>query len=156
MLTGRQLFQGDTAADILASVLAREPDLSALPPALNPRLVDLLRRCLDKQPKRRWQAAGDLRAEIETVASAPLATPATAASPIARRRSVAALAAVVAILTAAMTSAAWWYAWPVLPPSQNIHFRFRCQTTCSRGPPRVRRLPCRRRARSSMRRTSCT
>ena len=37
MLTGRQPFKGDTAPDVLASVLVREPDLDLLPPNLNPR-----------------------------------------------------------------------------------------------------------------------
>jgi hypothetical protein len=73
MLTGRLPFHGETAPDILASVLVRDPDLQALAQTLPPRLVDLLRRCLEKQPKRRWQAAGDLRVEIENI----LATPAT-------------------------------------------------------------------------------
>ena len=75
MLTGRQPFKGETAPDILASVLIRDPDLSALPPNLNPRITDLLRRCLEKNPKRRWQAVGDLRAELEIVAAAPYRTP---------------------------------------------------------------------------------
>jgi serine/threonine-protein kinase len=79
MLTGRQAFQGDIAAEVLASVLVREPDLTALPPNLNPRLPDLLRRCLDKNPKKRWQAMGDLRSELETIATAPHAAAATTA-----------------------------------------------------------------------------
>jgi serine/threonine protein kinase len=73
MLTGRQPFQGDTAPDVLASILAREPDLGALPIGLSPRLRELLKRCLEKNPKRRWQAVGDLRVEIETIARAPYA-----------------------------------------------------------------------------------
>ncbi|MBA3298405.1 MAG: protein kinase, partial [Acidobacteria bacterium] len=71
MLTGRQPFQGDTAPDVLASVLVREPDLTSLPPNLHSRLHDLVRRCLEKNPKRRWQAIGDVRAEIETIAADP-------------------------------------------------------------------------------------
>ena len=71
MLTGHQAFHGETAPEILASVLVREPDFTALPPNLNPRLPDLLRRCLKKNPKRRWQAVGDLRAELETIAADP-------------------------------------------------------------------------------------
>jgi serine/threonine-protein kinase len=78
MLTGRQPFQGDTAPDILASVIVREPDLTKLTPNLNPRLAELLRRCLEKSPKKRWQAIGDVRAEIETIAAAPHSTPALA------------------------------------------------------------------------------
>ena len=55
---------------MLASVLAREPDLALLPPNLNPRIRDLIQRCLYKSPKRRWQAAGDLRFEIEAALAA--------------------------------------------------------------------------------------
>src|SRR5437868_1876883 len=65
MLTGRQPFAGETAPDVMASVLVRDADLAALPADLNPRLVDLLRRCIDKHPRKRWQAIGDVRAELE-------------------------------------------------------------------------------------------
>jgi len=78
MLTGRQPFKGDTAPDVLASVLVREPELDLLPPNLNPRMPELLRRCLEKNPKKRWQAVGDLRVEIEAIAAAPRVAPATA------------------------------------------------------------------------------
>jgi serine/threonine protein kinase len=71
MLTGRQAFPGDTATEILAAVLMREPDLSTLPAAMHPRLADLVRRCLDKNSKRRWQAIGDVRFELETIAADP-------------------------------------------------------------------------------------
>jgi len=85
MLTGRQAFQGDTVPEVLAAVLVREPDFSLLPPNLNPRLEELLERCLQKNPKRRWQAVGDLRAELETIAATPRIAPAPAKSPAARR-----------------------------------------------------------------------
>jgi eukaryotic-like serine/threonine-protein kinase len=65
LLTGREAFQGETASEILASVIKVEPDLTALPPRLNPRLLDLLRRCLEKNPKKRWHSAADVRVEIE-------------------------------------------------------------------------------------------
>ena len=78
MLTGRQAFQGETVSDILASVLAREPDFTLLPPDLNPRLYEMLRRCLDKNVKRRWQAAGDVRFELEAIASDVYRKPETA------------------------------------------------------------------------------
>ena len=77
MLTGRQPFQGETVSDVLASVLARDPDLASLPPDLAPRLSDLLRRCLEKQPKRRWQAIGDVRHELEVITSNPRHVPQT-------------------------------------------------------------------------------
>ena len=48
MLAGQQAFDGDTIAEILAGILAREPDWTALPVNLNPRIVEVLRRCLKK------------------------------------------------------------------------------------------------------------
>jgi Tol biopolymer transport system component len=65
LLTGRQAFDGETASEILAGVLKTEVDLTTLPPRLNPRLTELLRRCLEKNPKKRWHAAADVRVEIE-------------------------------------------------------------------------------------------
>jgi serine/threonine-protein kinase len=67
MLTGRQAFEGETVSEILASVLKTEADFALLPPRLNPRLVEVLRRCLEKNPKKRWHSAADVRVEIETV-----------------------------------------------------------------------------------------
>src|SRR5262249_39699435 len=78
MLTGRPAFQGESVSEILAAVLIRDADLGALPANLNPRIPDLLRRCLGKNPKRRWQAVGGLRADLEAIALAPHATPAVA------------------------------------------------------------------------------
>ncbi len=116
MLTGRRPFPGETAPDVLASVLARDPDLSALPPNLNPRIGELLRRCLDKNPKRRWQAAGDLRAEIETIAAAPRAVPPSAAVVTPRpfwKRAMP--VAATAVLATALMSVVWWSFRPGTP-----------------------------------------
>jgi serine/threonine protein kinase len=126
MLTGRQPFQGETAPDVMASVLVRDPDLSALPPNLNPRLSDLLKRCLDKHPKRRWQAVGDLRAEIEAVAAAPRVVPTTATiaappKPLWKRTLP---IAVTALVATALTSAAWWFFRPQTRPGTVTRFAF--------------------------------
>src|SRR5499433_1802480 len=67
MLTGRQAFRGEDVSDVLAAVLRAEADLNLLPTNLNPRLLELLRRCLAKNRKDRWYAVGDLRVEIETI-----------------------------------------------------------------------------------------
>jgi Tol biopolymer transport system component len=84
MLTGRQAFQGETATEVLASVLVREPEWRFLPQNVNPRIPDLLRRCLEKNPKRRWQSTADLRAELEAIGKAPR-TAATSESSRTRR-----------------------------------------------------------------------
>ncbi|HEX6322169.1 MAG TPA: protein kinase [Vicinamibacterales bacterium] len=117
MLTGRQPFQGDTAPEILASVLVREPEVHRLPPDANPRLVELVMRCLEKSPRKRWQHAGDVRAELETLAAAPRSTimaPHASAAPGPRWKRAIAPAA-VAVLAAALTGAAAWNLRPAAP-----------------------------------------
>src|SRR5678816_1365503 len=52
--------------------------------ASSPRLHALLRRCLKKDPKQRWQAAGDLRVEIEEILQEP-AAPRGQVTPVSRR-----------------------------------------------------------------------
>jgi serine/threonine-protein kinase len=71
MLTGKQAFHGEEVSDILASVLAREPDFKTLPANLSQQIRKLLGRCLEKNPKERWQSAGDLRIEIQEVLTRP-------------------------------------------------------------------------------------
>ncbi|MEP7313472.1 MAG: protein kinase [Pseudomonadota bacterium] len=65
MLAGRLPFAGPTAADTVAQVLQTAPDLSLLRPRVPEALVRLLRRCMEKEPVRRIQNAGDLRVLIE-------------------------------------------------------------------------------------------
>jgi eukaryotic-like serine/threonine-protein kinase len=74
MLTGRELFRGETVSDILAAVLTTTPNLDALPPATPPRVRRLLERCLRKDPKRRLHDIADARIELDdalTRADAP-------------------------------------------------------------------------------------
>ena len=70
MLTGRPAFAGDSVSDVLASVLAREPDLAALPPATPHPIRRLLRRCLQKNRTDRLRDIGDARLEIADAAHA--------------------------------------------------------------------------------------
>jgi Tol biopolymer transport system component len=122
MLTGRQPFQGETAPDVLASVLVREPELGRLASDLNPRLGDLLRRCLEKNPKRRWQAIGDVRSELESIAAAPRATAAAPHGgpprPLWRRAVPVVLAALIAGAGGALV------AWRVTRPGSQAVTRF--------------------------------
>jgi serine/threonine-protein kinase len=77
MLTGRQLFAGETVSDVLAAVLTREPDWTVLPEGTR-HLRSVLERCLEKDPRRRLRDIGDVRMEIERAREAgPAATRAT-------------------------------------------------------------------------------
>ncbi len=55
LLTGIQPFKGEDVADTLARVLTREPDLEKVPPTVR----RLLRRCLEKDPKKRLRDIGE-------------------------------------------------------------------------------------------------
>ena len=69
MLTGRRAFGGDNVSHTLALVMTKEPEWAAFPSSAPPALRGLLRRCLDKDPKRRLQAIGDARLIIEDLIS---------------------------------------------------------------------------------------
>jgi serine/threonine protein kinase len=95
MLVGRTAFAGDTITDVLAAVLTREPDWTALPATTPASIKRLLVRCLEKDPKRRMRDIGDARLEIEEAIRDPKADPSpVAAAP--RVRPFAWTAAVVA------------------------------------------------------------
>jgi serine/threonine protein kinase len=65
MLAGRRLFDGDTASDVIASVLRTEIDFEALPADTPPATRRLLRRCLQREPSRRLHDFGDVLLELE-------------------------------------------------------------------------------------------
>ena len=65
MLTGVRLFRGDDVAELLASVLKTEPDWTALPAGTPASVQRLLRRCLEKDPRKRLSSIGDARLELD-------------------------------------------------------------------------------------------
>ena len=67
MLTGEQLFDGETVSDTLASVLKSEIDLDALPDDLPPAVLRLIRRCLQRDPRQRLRDLGDARIVLRDV-----------------------------------------------------------------------------------------
>ena len=71
MLTVRGTFDGRTVSDVLAGVLAKEPQWKTLPLNLHPRLRLLLERCLEKESKDRYGAISDARVDIQKVLSDP-------------------------------------------------------------------------------------
>jgi eukaryotic-like serine/threonine-protein kinase len=61
MLTGRQPFAGETASDAIAAILTKEPDWKHV----SARVQSLLRRCLEKDPRRRLRDIGEAMVWIE-------------------------------------------------------------------------------------------
>jgi Tol biopolymer transport system component len=65
MLTGGRPFDGDTTTEIVARILERDPNFSRLPPNIPTHILRLLRRCLEKDPRRRLRDIGEARFELE-------------------------------------------------------------------------------------------
>jgi Tol biopolymer transport system component len=149
MLTGKQVFGGETVSDTLAAVLKSEPDLSVLPVAVPANIRKLLRRCLERDRKKRLQAIGDARIEIEECQSAPAElaeaeVPGLPAGvervPLKRERQVWAMVAAVLLLATIASTVAYFrlarapapaVISEILPP-ENTQFNF---TGPSGGPP---------------------
>jgi len=65
VLVGRKAFTGETVSDLMASILKEEPDWTALPADVPMGVRQLLQRCLQKDARRRLQAIGDARIELD-------------------------------------------------------------------------------------------
>jgi eukaryotic-like serine/threonine-protein kinase len=108
MLAGRATFGRDTLSDTIVSILDRDPDWTALPPGTPASLRSLMRRCLEKDQKRRLRDIGDARSDLDAPVAAETDPPAT---PGARRGPVLPWAvAAASLLALAATSWAWWSA----------------------------------------------
>jgi eukaryotic-like serine/threonine-protein kinase len=68
MLTGRPAFDGETATDVLGSIVKSEPDWTLLPPQTPPRTAHLLRRCLQKDVSKRLRDIADAIVELDVAA----------------------------------------------------------------------------------------
>jgi serine/threonine-protein kinase len=70
-LTGRRAFDGKTLSDTIQLVLEHEPDWTALPAKTPLKMRDLLRRCLQKDHRRRLRDIGDAGIEIAEALAEP-------------------------------------------------------------------------------------
>src|SRR5262245_4140684 len=64
-LSGKPAFEGETVSDLVAHILEREPDWSALPARTPERLRDLLKRSMVKDARQRLRDIGDARLELD-------------------------------------------------------------------------------------------
>jgi len=79
MLTGRAAFGCETVSDTIAAILEREPDGGFLPATLPPVVRHLIKRCLEKDSKRRLRDVGDARTDIDDALSPSDPAPVVAA-----------------------------------------------------------------------------
>lgn len=122
-LTGSKPFRGETVTDLISEVLRSDPDWSALPAETPPEVITLLRRCLEKDPRRRLSSLGDIALLLEDSTPArprqpaavaprgrPVAAPEPPAHPARRTRLAPVLACLMlaAVLGLALVRYAPW------------------------------------------------
>jgi len=118
MLTSRPAFAGEDITDILAAVVRAEPDWSRLTESTPPSIRMLLRRCLRKDRRERFQDVTDVRIEIEEALTAP----ATLVQPVPKVRNAAIwrwalLSGIACLLVGSIvTGAIVWKAKPDMTP----------------------------------------
>ncbi len=111
MLSGKRAFHRETAADTMSAILKEDaPDLNESNRNVSPALERIVQHCLEKNPEARFHSASDIAFDLEhlsgissttgrTMAAAPSATP--------RGRSLAALAAGLAVALVMLGIGLW-------------------------------------------------
>jgi eukaryotic-like serine/threonine-protein kinase len=110
MLTGGAPFAADTISDSLAATLEHEPDYTRLPADTPGSIRRLLRRCLEKDRKRRLDSAAGARLEIDD-AIAPAEAEAAG-----RRTTPSRLTPVGMVALAGCTASAALVTWALMRP----------------------------------------
>lgn len=71
MTTGKRAFEGTSQATLIAAIMEREPtSVSVVIPTTPPLFERLVKKCLSKDPEKRWQSAADLLDEIRWISQA--------------------------------------------------------------------------------------
>jgi serine/threonine-protein kinase len=136
MVTGRRAFGGDNVTDTIAAVVRGEPDWAALPGDTPASIRRLLRRCLQKDRKRRLADAADARIEIEAAQSPDADDAGIVAAPQQARRLAVPVVLVTAIVSLLAGAAVVWLATRSAPPAApviRLQAAFPDQTTLSIG-----------------------
>jgi serine/threonine protein kinase len=109
MATGKKAFAGKSQASVISAIMSSDPQpISSLQPMTPAALDRVVKKCLAKEPEKRWQAASDVCDELKWIAEQ--GSQASMPAPGSARRKVreqvawalAAIALVVAVLATAI------------------------------------------------------
>ena len=116
MLTGKRLFVGEDVSETLAAVLRADPDWSALPSGLTPRLRTLLKRCLERDPRARVPEVSAVRFLLQDALGEAAASDGETVAPMAQKPTRLTPLLVTALVAAALSGAAVWFLKPLPRP----------------------------------------
>jgi serine/threonine-protein kinase len=119
MATGKKAFEGKSQASLIAKILETDPPpISSLQPMTPPALNRVVKKCLAKEPEKRWQAASDVCDELKWIADEASLRTTTSAAPVASGRKnwlKMALWAGAAVAACIVDGLAVWSLKPVAP-----------------------------------------
>ena len=105
MLAGRRPFEGEGISEVLAAVIMAPIAFEALPESVPSRLRALVRRCLERDPRRRLRDIGEARLSLEDIQSGKIDDPAPgAAAPAETPKSSSKATAIAVAATAVVTA----------------------------------------------------
>ncbi len=110
MATGQRAFASESQAGLMAEILRSEPPAMD---SLLPQFARAVRRCLAKDPERRWHSASDVKLELEEMAAEPAPASAPRRLRIHTTRLSAFRIAGLALLIAAVAVVTWFLARPL-------------------------------------------
>jgi Tol biopolymer transport system component len=126
MATGKKAFEGKSQASLMAKILETDPPpMVTLVPMTPPALDRLVKRCLAKDPDRRWQSSGDLCEELKWIAEQGQGPQGAAASSASTRGSgerFAWIVAGVAFLIAAAAITSLFLSRRTVQPARAVRF----------------------------------
>jgi hypothetical protein len=131
-LTGRRAFEGEGVSDTLASVLARQPDMNALPLNLPPAIRALLTLCFEKDREARMADIAVARFLLsEPAISAGTPGPQTALTRAPIRWHALPWALATALIAGMVVAAAWWLRWRGTSPLPALRMEVALGTNAS-------------------------
>ena len=112
MITGKRAFDGSSPATVIAAIMERPaPSIGDVAP---PPLDRVLKKCLEKDPENRWQNARDLKTELEWTAQGVSDRGVTPSSAPRHER----LPWIVAAVLAMVAAGASWAAYRATRPAE--------------------------------------
>lgn len=132
MVSGKRAFQRNTTAETMTAILNDDlPEITEVQTSVAPAMDRIIRRCLEKDPEKRFQSAKDLAFGLEALSQISTASP-SAASAIEETTKAAFSRRLLAIFAAIASAGAalglgWWIGRSTaatLPPEyQQVTFR---------------------------------
>jgi serine/threonine protein kinase/Tol biopolymer transport system component len=126
MASGNRAFRGDSSVETMNAILKEEvAELSESSTHVSPGLERIIRRCLEKNPERRFQSASDLAFALDTLSAASsISRPVASTPPLLKRSGLAWISAALAALVL-LASGFWFFQRPGLSAGKFSQISFR-------------------------------